>query len=107
MPRRPNIDPLVAAARALEMDTIQAIADRAQRMAIAARNFDVDRMTFFMAVTAAHNNGYRLRLADLATADDFNFAHDVFGIVRHLDPMTYVMGDHFRPRFLEKKLVAA
>ncbi len=40
-----------------------------------------------------------LRLADLLAADDFNFAHDVFGIMRHIDRRTGRLDNHFVPRF--------
>lgn len=40
-----------------------------------------------------------LRLIDLRDADDANFAHDLFGIARHLDRNTGRMQDCFLPRF--------
>ena len=40
-----------------------------------------------------------LRLGDLLAADDFHFAHDVFGIMRHIDRRTGRLDDHFVPRF--------
>ena len=54
---------------------------------------------WMMDITAAHANGCPLRLSDLLVADDFNFAHDVFGIRRHLDRNTGTLGGHFVPRF--------
>jgi len=51
-----------------------------------------------MDITCAHRS-CGLRLDDLLAADDFNFAHDVFGINRHLDHETLELKDHFRPRF--------
>jgi len=52
-----------------------------------------------MNVSACHASGNPLRLADLLAADDFNFAHDVFGIDRHLDRETGALLEHFSPRF--------
>ena len=52
-----------------------------------------------MDVTACHANGCPLRLLDLLMADSFNFAHDVFGIARHIDRDTGKLGGHFSPRF--------
>lgn len=40
---------------------------------------------FQMDLAAVHANGCPLDLEKLLAADDFNFAHDVFGIYRHLD----------------------
>jgi hypothetical protein len=52
-----------------------------------------------MDITATHANGNPLRLADLLAADDFNLAHDVFGIARHLNRATGQLENHFSPRF--------
>lgn len=52
-----------------------------------------------MNVSACHANGNPLRLADLLAADDFNFAHDVFGIDRHICRHTGKLLNHFSPRF--------
>jgi hypothetical protein len=52
-----------------------------------------------MDVTAAHVNGCPLRLAELLAAEDLDFAHDVFGIRRHIDRKTGKLGDGFVPRF--------
>jgi hypothetical protein len=40
-----------------------------------------------------------LRLEELAEADDFNLAHDVCGIQRHLDRRTGKLGGCFVPRY--------
>ena len=55
-----------------------------------------------MDITATHANGNPLRLDDLLHADDFNFAHDVFGIRRHIDRNTGQLQDCFVPRFSER-----
>jgi len=52
-----------------------------------------------MDITACHCNGCPLKLGDLLQADDFNFAHDVFGIRRNLDRDSGQLGDCFLPRF--------
>jgi hypothetical protein len=57
------------------------------------------RMEIVMDLTACHANGNPLRLADLLAADDFNVAHDVGGISRHLDRTTGKLTQCFRPRF--------
>lgn len=50
-----------------------------------------------MDITAAHNK-CRLNLAQLLKANEPDFAHDVFGIVRHLDRNTGELLDCFIPR---------
>lgn len=52
-----------------------------------------------MDITAVHANGNALRLAELASADTFNFAHDVLGIRNKLDRSTGTLTDCFTPRF--------
>ena len=55
-----------------------------------------------MNLSACHASGNPLRLADLLAADDFNFAHDVFGIDRHIDRGTGQLLDCFSPRFSDR-----
>ena len=40
---------------------------------------------------------------ELAEADDFNLAHDVFGIHRHIDEATGELRDCFVPRYTQLK----
>lgn len=60
---------------------------------------DYDKMDCMMDITACHANGNKLKLKSLLDADDFNFAHDVFGIANHIDRTTGKMLHCFRPRF--------
>jgi hypothetical protein len=60
-----------------------------------------------MNVTACHANGNPIRLHDLLEADDFNFAHDVFGIDRHISRETGQLLNHFSPRFSSRQVVSA
>lgn len=52
-----------------------------------------------MDIIATHLNGCPLRLDELLTASDADFAHDVFGIRRFLDRQTGALGDCFDPRY--------
>ncbi len=54
-----------------------------------------------MDITATHANCCPLRLADLLDANDADFAHDVFGIARHLDRSTGKLTGMFVPRFAQ------
>lgn len=56
-------------------------------------------MDAHMDITACHSNGCALNLLELAKADDFNFAHDVFGIRRHINRTTGKLKDCFLPRY--------
>jgi hypothetical protein len=73
------------------------IAQRAVRM-----NAEYDFVTAQMDINACHSNGMPLDLEALLAADDFNFAHDVFGIARHIDRDTGELEGFFVPRFSRK-----
>jgi hypothetical protein len=77
---------------------IRAIADRAVWLA-RKNGVRYRRMDACMDITACHANDVPLRLAELLAADDFNFAHDIFGILQHLDRRTGKLGGCFLPRF--------
>ena len=57
-----------------------------------------DRLTLAMDLTACHLNGCPLDLDRLLGASEADFAHDIAGIVRHLDRETGQLGDCFVPR---------
>ena len=64
-------------------ELISQIVDRAsQKFAIE------DRMNLFMDITATHCNGTPLDLEKFLGFDDFNFAHDIYGIMNHIDRNT-------------------
>lgn len=79
---------------------IRDIARRTVAQAIKA-GLHYDLMDAEMDVTAVHCNGCPLRLEALLEADDFNFTHDVFGILRHLDRTTGKLQNFFTPRFAQ------
>ena len=58
----------------------------------------LDRMMLHMDLTATHANGCPLDLAFMLTVDNFTFAHDVYGITRHIDRNTGKLMDCFVPR---------
>jgi hypothetical protein len=81
-----------------DLELIRAITERAMALAEQA-GAPREKISIMMDISACHANGNRLRLDDLLTADDFNFAHDVFGIERHMDRETGKLTDCFSPRF--------
>lgn len=81
-----------------DADLIGECVTRARALYV-AHGHEVDKLSLTMDITAAHANGYPLRLADLLAADDFNFLHDVGGIMQHMDRETGLLLDHFSPRF--------
>ena len=86
---------------------ISAICDRTEKLA-AKLNIRLpipDRLTLHMDITACHLNGNPLRLDELLAADDANFGHDVFGIVRYMDRETGKLTDCFSPRFTDAQAV--
>lgn len=82
-----------------DSDTIFAIVDRAL---VAIKNHtgrELDRTSLAMDLTATHLNGTPLRLAELLAADDYNFAHDVVGIINNVNRRTGKLENCFLPRF--------
>lgn len=73
----------------------------AQRAVTMARELGIeyDQMAAIMDVDACHNNGNPLKLQELLDADDFNFAHDVFGIRTNINRTTGKLENCFLPRY--------
>lgn len=80
-----------------EHELINKIANRAVALAM-EYGTTYEKMTATMDVTACHANGCELELQKLLDAPEFDFAHDVFGIRRHIDRRTGKLGDCFLPR---------
>lgn len=74
------------------------IADRAIGMA-RALGTTIKKLDMVMDIDACHCNGCPLKLAELLAADDFNFAHDVFGIRKNIDRKTGKLQNCFLPRY--------
>ena len=64
-----------------------------------------DGCSMNMDITACHANGCPLRLQEFLDADDFNFSHDFWGIVQHIDRKTGQMSNHFLPRFTAPQML--
>ena len=77
--------------------TIRQIVQRARSM-----DPDLDVLSLEMDLCATHANGMPMEFERLLGADDFNFAHDVFGIRRHMDRSTGQLLNCFVPRFASK-----
>ncbi|MCF7634874.1 MAG: hypothetical protein LLF82_000340 [Dehalococcoides mccartyi] len=74
---------------------IEAIAVRA------VKDLQLDRVHTSMDLSACHANGNPLRLKELLEADDYNFAHDIFGIYNCINRYTGKLERGFRPRYSE------
>jgi Family of unknown function (DUF6874) len=77
-----------------EQKTILKIVARATKMDLLM----LDGMSLDMDLCATHC-AVPLKLEALLAADDFNFAHDILGIQRHMDRKTGDLGGCFLPRF--------
>lgn len=82
-----------------ELLIIERIVERAAKASDEAGCPNLDRLSLTMDLCACHANGCPLKLEELARADDFNFAHDVFGIRNHMDRSTGKLTGCFLPRF--------
>jgi len=65
-----------------------------------------DRQSFIMDIEACHLNGTPLDLERLSLAEGFDFAHDVFGIQKHINRRTGELENCFLPRCARKSDVA-
>ena len=70
------------------------IAQRAEGMDL----YKGERVTFLMDIENA-DKAFNLRLEDMLNADDFNFAHDVVGIVSNINRRNPTDFNLFVPRF--------
>lgn len=73
------------------------VAQRAEGMDL----YKGERITFLMDLENA-DNVFNLRLEDLLNADDGNFAHDIVGIVSHIDRSNPTDFNLFVPRYAGK-----
>lgn len=73
------------------------VLDRALALA-ASFGRPMNRLSLLTDLMIAHAT-VGIRLNELLAADDGNFAHDVFGVERHLNRDTGELGDGFMPRF--------
>ena len=62
------------------------------------------KLDLIMDITATHNENGKLRLEDWLNADDQNFYHDIFGILRHIDRETGKLKNFFEPRFTDYEI---
>ena len=58
-----------------------------------------DKSGWRMTISAVHSGPCPLRLPELLVADDLNFAHDVFGIMRHFNRREGKLEHCFVPRY--------
>ncbi len=81
-------------------DLILQIAERAVRLAASHGNHRARAVDVSMALTFVHMET-PLRLQELYEANEVQFAHDVFGIWKHIDKNTGKLDTvAFRPKFL-------
>lgn len=73
------------------------ILDRAEEYA-KMNGVEINRLALYMDIQATHAQS-PIRLQELADAGDGDFAHDVFGILRHLDRKSGQLSDGFLPRY--------
>ena len=78
-------------------DLLIKVVERAEQRAV-EQGAALDRMTTIMDIEHADDQ-FNLDLAALLVADNFNFTHDVFGIINHIDRRTGLVGDCFVPRY--------
>ncbi len=63
-----------------------------------------DLISLQMDLTACHLNGTPLDLKRLLEFDSFNFSHDIYGIINHIDRNDGKIKRYFLPRCFKKEL---
>lgn len=81
-----------------EDKAIDRIVERAKKEIGSVMNEDIDGLSLRMDLSAIHYHT-PLELVGLSNTDRFNFAHDVYGIMRCIDRSTGQLTNHFLPRF--------
>ena len=78
-----------------EQETISRISKRAY----AVDPHIITVMDLVMDIEATHCNGCELKLEALEKADDGNFFHDVYGIIKNINRQTGKLENCFLPRY--------
>jgi hypothetical protein len=86
--------------------TLRRVVTRALAL-FASAEIEYDKMSAQMDLVATHANGNPIDFERLLAADDFNFAHDVLGIYRHINRETGKLDDFFVPRFSRREMATA
>lgn len=81
-----------------EFDTIVMICERVEKLARYDGLEPPDRKDLLMDLCATHANGCPLKLTELLAFPNFDFVHDVYGIMRHIDRNTGQLTRCFVPR---------
>ena len=77
-----------------DFEIIEDIVDRAEKNGLLKFN----RISLLMDLDCVNNN-IGLRLKNFLNADDFNFAHDIYGIQTNLNRETEELENFLLPRF--------
>jgi hypothetical protein len=68
-------------------------------IALRAETIRYDAEIIEDALTITHTSGTPLRLIELLVASEYDFIHDISGILQHLDRDTRQLDDVFVPRY--------
>lgn len=101
--RAPKTNHVSFAVTSAEAKTIKRIVTRAAAELFAIADDVEARLSLEMDITATHANGCPLELELLLDGDSLHFAHDIYGIRRHIDRRTGKLGGFFLPRFARKE----
>jgi hypothetical protein len=82
-----------------DTELISKIADRYITMCNGTSFRPPKKFNLLMDIEATNNNGCPLKLAELLKADDFDFAHDINGIINNINRQTGKLDNCFLPRY--------
>lgn len=80
-----------------ETEVMKRIVERAVRMYL-NEGINYEALSVWMDLTYTHKQ-YPLRLAALLHSDDMNFAHDIFGMRKHMNREACELENCFVPRY--------
>ena len=77
---------------------IEKITERAAKIYQDRGQGHLDQFSLMMDLEATNANGCKIDFQKLIEADDFNFVHDVFGIIRNINRTNGKLENCFLPR---------
>lgn len=63
--------------------------------------YEIDPISLSIDLEVTHANNTPLKLEELLAAPDYDFFHDIYGIMRHMNRTTGKLEDCFLPRYAD------
>jgi len=90
--------PLNITTSSKDRELIEKIVNRADNL-FSSHGNSIKKINIWLSIEAVHCNGCILNLRGLLGADEFNFLHDVCGIIQNVNQTTGKLENCFVPRY--------